>query len=327
MNSLHETATEISRDSNLGLEVISVRDLYYDDGADPDQQRPNNVRAGSGLCSVSHYLIGVQDDADFLVVIDTRDWSVKGHAIPAGSDEHRLYDDQDDTAEPDQKIDLEACMTCQLRGETVILAFGSGVCRQRERIVIARFKDGNLEFEELETSDFHSSLDSVLRENQAELNLEGILLKGNRLCAFSRGDHGEKPLDAILQLDWNDFLNYLESPKPTKQTPEIIEAQGYKLGQLDGVPLTFSDAEKCPRSNATLFTVSSESDEGAGRSLIGLMDERRTVIGEGQDFPLRGKIEGICYLESDPSRLFLIDDQDDHKKASRLYEVKLLGDW
>ena len=83
--------------SNLGLQILWAKELFYDEGADPDGQRPRHVRAGSGLASFGTKLVGVQDDADFLAFIDPDGMSVRGSALEAGSASHRLYDDRDET--------------------------------------------------------------------------------------------------------------------------------------------------------------------------------------------------------------------------------------
>ena len=77
-----------------------------------------------------------------------------------------------------------------------------------------------------------------------------------------------------------------------------------------------------------MVTVSSESDDKAGGSLIGYMDsEGELTLARGDCFPVEGKLEGLSFLASNSARLFAIEDQDDFEKASRLYELKLIGEW
>jgi hypothetical protein len=310
-----------------GVELLSVDELYYNKGADPDGQRPRHVRAGSGLTSFGSTLVGVQDDADFLAFIDPDEMSVRGSALDAGSASHRLYDDREETADAEEKVDLEACLVVPGDDEATILSFGSGVSEARRRLVLTSVNGDIVEHSEYVTRDLHQALADPLESRGGALNVEGAVFFPSLsvLRIFSRGDHGENPFDATMDISWEELKKYLEQPLGVP-VPRPFNLRRYELGALNGRPLTFSDAERV--GDGCLVTVSSESDDEAGGSLIGFMDsEGELVLARGDCFPVEGKLEGISFLSSDPARLFAIEDQDDFEKASRLYELKLVGDW
>ena len=318
--------TAISREE-WGVEIVSINELHYDQGADPDGQRPRHVRAGSGLTSFGSTLVGVQDDADFLAFIEPDGMSVKGTALDAGSPSHRLYDDREETADAEEKVDLEACLLVPGDDEATVLSFGSGVSEKRRRIVLTRVNGDSVEHSEYVTRGFHQALAEPLEAVGGALNVEGAVFFPSQSIVriFSRGDHGEDPFDATMDVSWEELKSYLEEPLGVP-VPRPFNLRRYDLGTLDGRPLTFSDAERV--GEGCLVTVSSESDEQAGASLIGYMDsEGELVLARGDCFPVEGKLEGLSFLASDRSRLFAIEDQDDFEKASKLYELRLTGDW
>ena len=321
------TEHKAALDSSLGIEILWAKELLYDEGADPDGQRPRHVRAGSGLASYGSMLVGVQDDADFLAFIEPDGMSVKGSALEAGSASHRLYDDREETAGADEKVDLEACLLVPGEDEATILSFGSGVSEKRRRLVLTKVNGDAVNHSEYVTRALHDALAEPLEARGGALNVEGAVYfpRDSVLRVFSRGDHGEDPFDATMDLSWEELKDYLEEPLGTP-VPRPFNLRRYDLGTLGGRPLTFSDAERV--GNGCLVTVSSESEEQAGCSLIGyLAEDGELVLAKGENLPVEGKLEGISFLESDPERLFAIEDQDDFEKASKLYEMRLKGDW
>ncbi|MBK8648737.1 MAG: hypothetical protein IPN16_19770 [Gemmatimonadetes bacterium] len=63
--------------------VVARRPLHYVDGADAHADRPAHVRAGSSLAWLGPFLALVQDDANFVALIDPRDASTRAIALPA----------------------------------------------------------------------------------------------------------------------------------------------------------------------------------------------------------------------------------------------------
>src|SRR5450432_1790777 len=94
-------------DLGLGATVISRRPLYYSDGADDVLDRPKHVRAGSSLAWVGDRLAVVQDDTNFIALIDPSNQRVTAVPVPAGHNGVRQFGDS--RGNKKWKLDLEAC--------------------------------------------------------------------------------------------------------------------------------------------------------------------------------------------------------------------------
>src|ERR1043166_8109663 len=116
--------------------IVSRTKLFYAGGADPSQDRPAHVRAGSGIVPVETpkgpRLLVVQDDASFLALVDPVTKKADSIALPAAPGGRRTFDEASGTKK--LKLDLE-CVTVI---DGVVFAFGSGSTDQRERVVVAR---------------------------------------------------------------------------------------------------------------------------------------------------------------------------------------------
>lgn len=307
----------------LGVNILSRSKLRYEEGVDiPDGAVHEFARAGSGLAGFQGRLVAVQDDADFLVVIDSQNFEVRPYAIPIGLGSARLYDDRDETARPDSKSDLEACFCFALNQTPCVISLGSGVMDVRKRIIVTTFPEGEPHFRSFNSEQFHRTLDDLLQPHGAGLNIEGAVCgSGNEVFIFSRGDKGEEPQDAIFVLNKQEFEQYLLRPE-ADNVPQPTALYLCDLGDLDGRPLTFSDAELV--GDKILFSLSSESDDGAGESFLGIWQDEQLTIATGAGLPLEAKIEGVALLGD---RLYLINDEDDFQKPASLFEIELIGDW
>ena len=72
------------QDMALMAHVIGSRPLRYTAGADSAIDRPAHVRAGSSLAQLGGCLVVVQDDANFIAIIDPHTWQVRAVPLPAG---------------------------------------------------------------------------------------------------------------------------------------------------------------------------------------------------------------------------------------------------
>ena len=110
------------RDHSLWATVLSRRPLRFAGGPDAAQDRPAHVRAGSGLAAAGGRLVVVQDDANFLALIDPgRPESARAIALPRGEDGARQFGDS--RGNKHLKLDLEACVGTP---DGSFVAFGSG---------------------------------------------------------------------------------------------------------------------------------------------------------------------------------------------------------
>ena len=63
--------------------VVTRAPLHYAEGADASIDRPAHVRAGSSLAWVPGGIALVQDDANFIAVVDPHDGSARAITMPA----------------------------------------------------------------------------------------------------------------------------------------------------------------------------------------------------------------------------------------------------
>ena len=330
------------------LEVRIVREvpLRYADGADVALDRPAHVRAGSGLAWVGDRLAVVQDDANFIALVDPTSGLASAVVLPAGADGARQFDTG--RGNKKQKFDLEALVSIGHPDGAMLLAIGSGSSKKRERIVTVRRAGESGEtlaliaapgmYERLrEASDFSGS----------DMNIEGAVLIGEVLRLFGRGN-GEAakrrvPLDATCDLHWPSVLEYLAAPHDVAP-PSPTRLRQYALGEADGVRLSFTDATLVWGDHSArplvLYTAAAEGSPDSRRdgavagSAIGYLDHRGegtvlryALLRDAQGALLPLKVEGIACGRADQCQAYVVLDVDDPNAPSMLYELALEGPW
>src|SRR5688572_25398260 len=90
------------------IRVLSRRPLHYAEGADAKLDRPAHVRAGSGCSFIegTRTLAVVQDDSNFLALVDVDTGKTRAITLPAGVGGLRQFDSK--RGNKKQKMDLEA---------------------------------------------------------------------------------------------------------------------------------------------------------------------------------------------------------------------------
>ena len=330
------TACIIARhDPELTATIVRHTPLYYRDRAAPDSERPPFVRAGSSLARVRAGLAVLQDDANYLALIDRARVDAIAVALPAGPDGHRVFDQEH--ADRSHKLDLEACASPP--GMDLLVAFGSGSEPSREWVITVDWRGTD----EPETTLYsaHVLYESLRRAHAfagSELNVEGaVFVDGEHIRLFQRGNGRPRddlePVDATADLEWPALLAHLAQPDRIAPPPlqNIVQ---FRLGEVDGVRLTFSDAELA--GDAVLFSASAEAsgdahhDGGVAGSVLGVIDASETrwtrlVFAEGGSFD--AKLEGLTLAEDDPYRAYFVIDGDDAQTPSELFEAELAGPW
>ncbi len=325
-------------DPTLVARVVRCTPLLYEAGADPETERPGHVRAGSSLAPLAGRIAVVEDDANFIALIAPESRRAAYIRLPAGQEGHRAFDSEHGNKR--YKLDLEACvMIPGPHGVEWLVAFGSGSSREREQIVVltssGKAPPGIRVYEA-------PALYALLREEHqysgSELNMEGaIYLPDGTLRLFQRGNgeprDGLQPVNATCDLHWATLWAYLQNPVevPAPAPTDIVQ---YELGNLQGVPLGFSDAELY--EDVILFSASSEEsvpEHGDGRvtgSTLGVIDDcgaRLGVLMEHDGKTFSGKVEGLHLSPGKPHLVYFIVDADDPDKPSELYEAELSGPW
>src|ERR1700741_4016993 len=226
-------------DPTISARIVRTVALRYAAGADAATDRPAHVRAASGLARFRGWVAVVQDDANFIALVEPADGSAGQITLPAGEGGLRQFDDL--RGNKRFKLDLEACVAVRDRGGETLLAFGSGSSPPRERIVVVR--EG--ETRGIDASAFYAGLRAAREFSGSELNVEGAIEIDGALRLFNRGNgapiDGRLPIDATCDIRLPELLAYLPRPDETPP-PGPSNILQYDLGKIDGLRLTFTDA-------------------------------------------------------------------------------------
>jgi hypothetical protein len=322
-------------DPALQAKIVRRTPLYYDDDPAEDLERPPYVRAGSSLTCIADYVAVVQDNTNFVALIDVTRGRAISLPLPAGPDGDRVFDAEHGNKR--HKFDLEACMSIPGDDGPLLVAFGSGSTPERERIVVVNWRDGvQPKAQVYDGGAFYEKLRATHDFAGSELNVEGVVYLGNeRIRLFQRGNgtpqDGVQPVDATCDLIWPALWRHLQAPHtPPPQPQDVVQ---YRLGDLRGHRLNFSDAEAV--SNVILYSASAEASSQAGRdgviagSVLGVIDAsgaRYARLTSEDEDEFEEKIEGLSIGLGDPYHAYFVVD-DDKDEPSALFEVELSGPW
>ena len=325
------------QDPSLRARVVARRPLLYDAGADPGQDRPAHVRAGSALALVGRRLVVLQDDALFLGLVDLERGSVEAIALPAAPGGVRCFDEG--RGNKAAKPDFEACV---VHGDR-LLAFGSGSTPARERVLVVGDL-GELDrrsappaVQLIEAHRLYAALRAEPRFAGSELNIEGAVVVGGSLRLFQRGNGAARgdlqPVDATCELDLPDLLRYLE-PGRNSDPPQVHHIVQYDLGTMGGVRLTFTDA--AAQGEDILYLAAAEASPDAVQDgpvagvALGLIPAAAgpphwTPLLDQDGRPFSSKAEGLAPDPHSPGTLHLVVDRDDPDAPAELCRVELEG--
>ena len=185
--------------------------------------------------------------------------------------------------------------------------------------------DGSLEGEPIELD--LSPLYGRLRERAPELNIEGAAALGEQLWLFHRGNT-EQALNIVAEVPLRAFIDSVRRDGRI-ECGGNVRARAYELGELDGVPLTFSDATPLA-DELVVFTASAEpgsdphgTDGEIRGSVVG------TIDGDGRVERLRTidrewKVEGVyASIDARVIDFLFVCDQDDPDTASPLLSAAM----
>lgn len=333
-------------DPALVVQIVRQVPLRYAAGADAALDRPAHVRAGSGLAWVGDRLAVVQDDANFIALVDPVSGMATSVVLPAGADGVRQFDTG--RGNKKQKFDLEALVSIDEPDGPMLLAIGSGSSKKRERMVTVQHAgEAHESLALIDAPSLYDALRGAKDFSGSDMNIEGAVLIGDVLRLFGRGN-GEaskhhEPLDATCDLHWPSVRAYLAAPEHVAP-PAPTRLRQYTLGEADGVRLSFTDATLAwgDRSGRplVLYTAAAEGSPDSRRdgevagSAIGFLDPRGdgttlryALLCDEQGALLPLKVEGIACGRADQRQLFVVLDVDDPDAPSMLCELRLDGPW
>jgi hypothetical protein len=297
-------------DPALTARVVRSVPLLYAEGAYAPLDRPAHVRSASGIARVAGRIAVIQDDANFVALIDPESGFAHAVTLPAGEGGVRQFDDL--RGNKRFKLDLECCVAV----DDTLIAFGSGSLPARERIVVVRGVDtDDPGAEVIDASALYARLHATPDFSGSELNVEGAAVLGRTLRLFNRGNGAPRgnlrPANASCDLELAALF----------RAPPVRNVVQYDLGRIEGLPLTITDVAAL--GGAILYAAAAEDSPDATRDgpvagcAIGIIegDSARYCVVEGNP----GKIEGILPLS--PDRLLAVVDPDDPRVPSTLLEI------
>ena len=205
-----------------------------------------------------------------------------------------------------------------------LLALGSGSLPQRETGVLVALDAQGLPNGRMAPVAL-DALYAPLRQQFADLNIEGALVLSGELLLLQRGNQTDAR-SASIHYDWNLMAPWLAGLQP--QPPAAKSMHWMDLGQVDGVPLTLTDG--CPlRGGAWAFTAVAEgtdnsyADGACVASAVGIVapDGRVRQLHHLQGAP---KVEGLAVLPDGRDWVFtLVTDPDDPAQAAQLLQLRV----
>lgn len=332
------------RDDSLTARVVRRVPLLYAMPAAEDLDRPPHVRAGSSLAWYGTRLAVVQDDANFLALVDVESGKARHISLPAGADGRRQFDDT--LGNKEHKHDFEALVNLSGVHHDLLIALGSGSTPRREHIAcLSRLLDGAPLVRMVHARALFERLRSLHLFSGSELNIEGAVAIGSILRLFGRGNgaprDGRQPVNATCDVAIDELLAYLRSPADTAP-PSPGNVARYDLGYIAEQRLTFTDAAVVPLHDASAslritYTATAEAspdvtlDGEVTGSAIGFIDHTGAgspvarwaplVHEDGQR--LREKAEGVAFHPTDATIAYVVLDSDNHHEPSELCEVRV----
>ena len=331
-------------DKALGARIVRRVELHYSEGADASVDRPGHVRAASSMAWVGNRVALVQDDVNFVALVDPETGLADPITLPAGKDDLRQFDVE--RGNKKHKLDLEALTRVPTSDGAMLLAFGSGSKKRRENVVTLRVtgttaKPVIARPDLVPLPELYAALRATTDFSGSEMNIEGALYLDGMIRLFGRGN-GEAademhPVDATCDLDWRALHAHIAAPDHAP-VPSIARVTQYTLGDVDGVALGFTDAIPVQRSMVMYAAAAeaspdaSEDGEVGGSALGVIPNDRRqsarwTHLRDEGGALFVGKVEGLVLHRRDPMRALVVVDVDDHRQPSELCEVVLTGPW
>jgi hypothetical protein len=297
------------------LDVRPLRELELEEPSAPG--RPAHLSAASGVVRRGDFVYVIGDDELSIGVYRLthrgpgRLERVLSGELPADDEERKSH-----------KADLEALtLLPPFEGSPygALLGLGSGSGKGRDRgFVWSLSPDGSLEGEPRELD--LSPVFSLLRESIDELNIEGASVIRDRLWLLQRGNTAQG-LNIVVELSLPKIMESLVNDLRI-DADELADVRAYDLGELDGVPLTFSDATPLGQ-DMLVFTAAAEGDGGIHGSVVGTLDADGAVE-RLRTIDRRYKVEGVhASIDTGVMDFLFVCDQDDPEIASPLLSAAM----
>jgi hypothetical protein len=299
------------------LDLTELRELDLERPSQSD--RPAHISAASGVVRRGDFVYVIGDDELHLAVfrISARG---PGELRRVLSGELPTDEGERKGAKPDLEA-LTALPPFSGAPHGGILGLGSGSSEHRDRGFFWRFvADGSLAGEPV-TIDF-GPVYARLRDELGGINIEGAAVFAECLWLFNRGNEGPAP-NAIAEFALTDLSGSLTGDLVVNPG-ELAAIRSYRLGELGGAPLCFSDAAALS-DEMVVFTASAEGTEDGDLhgSVVGTIDANGEVR-RLRTIDRRWKVEGVhAAIDTGVVDFVFVCDQDDPAVASPLLSATM----
>lgn len=290
---------------DMALTMSTVGPLLFDDGM--------HVTAASGAVKAGRFLYVAQDDQLQLGVFEEgvprgRRAQLFEGSLPGPLDERKRA-----------KPDIEALTIAPVGGGRALLALGSGSSENRRRGGLWPLTGDGALTGEPRAIDLTAPY-AALTTELAELNIEGACVRGDKLLLAQRGN-GREGNNAIVSVALDPTL--------AGEAAEF-DVQPHDLGDIEGIPLTFTDLVLLPSGNVMFSAAAEDTDDPyldgpCLGSALGVIDAAGEVIAVERLERIH-KIEGVA-VDWAEETILLVEDPDDASRPSSLFSLLLPEGW
>ncbi len=298
------------------LQLRELRELLLDTATGR-----SHLSAASGMWVADETLYVVADDELLLGVFSLQDpqpgrtLTIIAGALPKDAKSRKA-------AKPDFES-LTCLPLCSRYPHGALLALGSGSTEQRMRGMLWPFNQQGELLSAPQLFDLHS-LYGRLTALIADLNIEGVVVQGDCFKLWQRGNNQQRH-SAVIEYDLADLFALIDPQQQFLDVkPQRIDY--YELGEVDGVPLTFTDAFALP-DGCCLFTAAAENTDNSYQdgecvgAAIGLIDTQRRLRWIKRVQPVY-KIEGLSAKQvGEQLQVRVVSDADNPSSPAKLLET------
>ncbi len=271
--------------------------------------------AASGLVCVHGRAYVIGDDELHLAVYQDDDSPGKMHRLLPGA----LPADK--AARKRSKPDFESLL--HLPDSALLVALGSGSAPGRDRAVCLPLGSHGSPLQALPAVDL-APLYEPLRHRLGGINIEGAFVCAGELLLLNRG-HATTSGNTVIRVWLSDFAALLAGRKKALHPGA---QQGFELGDIDGVPLGFTDGAALSGGAWVFSAVAEDSanavaDGACVGAAVGVVDARGRLT---RLHRLAGahKVEGMAAQAAGKQwALAMVTDADDPEQAAWLLRAQL----
>lgn len=302
--------------------LTEIRSLDLRDPPAPGRSR--HLSAASGLVRVGAFLYVVADDEHHLGVFDA-EGAAPGRLIRLLPGE--LPDEHE--ARKAAKPDFEALAVLPRSSDLpfgALFALGSGSKPNRQTGILLPF-DAKGGLGPPQRFDL-TALYTLLREQVGKLNIEAAVMSGDRMVMLQRGNK-KKAVNACISFRWAALV---EAPRDVVLTAAALDLSVdlYKLGKVNDIPLSFSDAAALPNGDLLFAAIAEDTDDSyvdgaCVGAALGVLQQGGRLL---HIWPLKKpwKIEGVeARVDGSSVHLTLTTDADDAGVAASLLQGRIDG--